>query len=43
MPNFILVGKKTSELAGGKICPPQVLNVFKSPGKIRLMTFTDCL
>ena len=37
MPNFMLLGQKTSELeGGGKIRPPQVWSVFKSPGKIGL-------
>ena len=37
MPNFMLLGEKTSELGGGKIFPPWVWSVFKSPGKIGLI------
>ena len=37
MPNFMLLGQKTSELGGGlKYAPPRVWSVFKSPGKIGL-------
>ena len=32
----MLLGLKASELGGGKIRPPQVLSVFKSPSKIGL-------
>ena len=36
MPNFMFLGSKTSELGGGKVHPPGVWSVFKSPGKIGL-------
>ena len=39
MPNFMLLGLKTSELGGGggvKYAHSRVWSVFKSPGKIGL-------
>ena len=40
MPNFMLLGQKTSELGGGiKYALPRVWSAFKSPGKIELKTY----